>query len=171
MIQRIQTIWLLAAAIFIGILLFLPYGQFTAVEAVGSSNPSVTLEAGAFGLKEVVADGAKGEMVLSTTPLAVLLIIAVVLPLLTIFLFKNRKLQNRLCILEIVLLLVIQGLLFYYAMVKGVELIKMFPEATVESKQWLAMMLIPLVSILFTWLAKRGIMKDEKLVRSMDRLR
>ena len=92
MIQRIQTLYLLVVALLTGATLLLPLAW------LGSGAETFTLHA--FALK----DGA-GEAVHSTPYMGALLAAATLLPLATIFLFKRRMLQLRLCAVELVLLL------------------------------------------------------------------
>ena len=82
----------------------------------------------------------------------------------TIFLFKKRKLQMRFCNFNIILFFV-----FLLCGLTGV-----FVEGDIQHSgitdfklgAWLC-----LAGIFFNVMARRGIRKDEELVRSMDRLR
>ena len=62
-------------------------------------------DAGEFGLYAFGLKTAGGEVVQSTVYMGVLLALACALPLVTIFLFRRRLLQIRLCVVEMVLLL------------------------------------------------------------------
>ena len=90
MIQRIQSLYLIAVAALMGITLFAPIAKFT----VGDIDFVLT----AFSL----AGGGESQ---STIWMGIILVIAAVLPIVTIFLFKNRQFQIRLCAAEFVLLL------------------------------------------------------------------
>jgi hypothetical protein len=84
--------------------------------------------------------------------------------MLAIFQFKNRNLQKRLCFIAIILI----GSSFlsaFFAAAANVTTIKVIG---VAYKWGLS---LPLISIVFTFLALNGINKDEKLIRSADRLR
>mgnify|MGYP001034795872 FL=1 len=81
------------------------------------------------------------------------------LVLLSVFLFKKRILQARLCLLSIVIQLVLVG---YY----GVQLF-----VGVAYLLTYFVFGVSLVSILLLFLARRAILKDEALVRSVDRIR
>ena len=73
--------------------------------------------------------------------------------LVVMFLFKNRPLQARLCTVLMAI-----GVIYYIAL------------AVIQPKlEWYAAM--PLVAVLLLFLAKKGIEKDEKLVKSLDRIR
>ncbi len=106
----------------------------------------------------------KGELVLRTIPLQVLVFATALLPLITIFLYKNRPLQIRLTGLNIILLLGIYGMIAYYYFF-GVNLDL---EPVAEFNYTLA---CPLLGALFSFLAMCAIGKDEALVRSLDRIR
>ncbi|BDX36652.1 hypothetical protein CYCD_00070 [Tenuifilaceae bacterium CYCD] len=111
----------------------------------------------------LVSEGVNAESIYKTWPLLALLIVVFAMPFFTIFLYKRRMVQIRLCILNTVLLLGMQGLLYYY--VKAVS--KLLPATTNYS----LVFIFPLVSAILTFLALRAIAKDEALVRSLERLR
>lgn len=153
MIQRIQTLYLLAVVALMAITLFAPIAVFT----VGD----VDFTLRAFSL----AGGGESQ---TTLWMGIILAIATVLPLATIFMFKNRQLQVRLCAAEMVLLLgAVAFIAIYYWLsssnaFEGVEI-------GVRRFGWAAPM--PLIAMLFNYLAGRAIFKDEILVRSLDRIR
>ena len=153
MIQRIQTLYLLAIAALMGITLFAPIAKFT----VGDTDFILS----AFSL----AGGGESQ---STIWMGIILAIAAVLPFVTIFLFKKRQLQIRLCAAEFVLLL---GAIAYIAIYYWLTVANAFDGLDIGHRQlgWGAPM--PLVSMLFCYLAIRAIFKDEMLVRSLDRIR
>jgi uncharacterized membrane protein YsdA (DUF1294 family) len=141
MIQRIQSLWLLLAAI-------CAFITYTLVLYIGN-----------------VADGTQRQFRLGDQFLLVLFIIALgVLSLITIFLFKNRKLQFRLTILNIVL-----SIVYIFVQYLFIEQFKKDNAITTGSYQVSA--LLPIVMTIFLIMAARGIYKDDKLVKSLDRLR
>ena len=96
------------------------------------------------------------------TVIYALFIASGILSLGNIFFFKNRKRQMLFNIINIFMNFVLVGLLVYrlfnlpgdgFASEKGVGLF------------------LPLLSILLLWLANHSIIKDEKLVKSIDRIR
>lgn len=154
MIQRIQTLYLLVVTVFMAITLFAPIATFTA-----ASGDIFTLSA--FEL----SNGTQSE---STVWMGILLVLATVLPLVTIFLFKNRQLQLRLCGAEVVLLLgAIAFVAIYYWLSASNALENI--EIVHRSFGWAAIM--PIVALVLAFLATRSIFKDEILVRSLDRIR
>lgn len=141
MIQRIQSIWLLIVAL-------TAFATYTLKLYTGR-----------------VTDGTTREFLLADNFLLVILIIALgALAILCIFLFKNRKLQFRLSVL---------GVIFSVAFL-FIEYLKVeeFKETNkILSGSYQVGALLPIVMIIFFILAAKGIYKDEKLVKSLDRLR
>ncbi|QNA45642.1 DUF4293 domain-containing protein [Lacibacter sediminis] len=135
MIQRIQTIWLLLAAA----------ASFATLKlSFYSGNKDNNLFE---------------ELTGSSHFLLMILSVAVgLLALITIFLYKNRKLQIRLSLLGIVLQLV--ALAVYFQQTK-----------TYVQGSFTLTSVISFVIPIFFILAWLGIRKDEKLIKSMDRLR
>ena len=144
MIQRIQTVFLaLAAACAFG-LFGLPFATSTSEVSASS-----LFSDGVFNLQDHVALlGAFG--------------LAGALTLISIFLFKNRKTQLLL------------GRFGIIANIIGIVLVVVFfmqdTAAPTEPNDELGIYL-PVLFLVFAALAQRGIMKDDKLVKSMDRLR
>ncbi len=154
MIQRIQTLYLLIIAVLTALTLFAPLAWF------GNDAGEFTLYA--FSLK----NGA-GEAVQSTIYMGILLALTCALPLLTIFLFKRRMLQLRLCVVELVLLvgaLAMEAVYYFlsYRVFAGIEF---------HTQGFRPAIALPLVCLLFACLAARAIFRDELLVRSLDRIR
>ncbi|MCB0514659.1 MAG: DUF4293 domain-containing protein [Chitinophagales bacterium] len=90
--------------------------------------------------------------------LAAAAFISAFIAFMSIFLYKNRPNQRLWSLVSILLILVTIGLHFYYEYSDG-DFIFNYGFIT-----------LPL-AIVFCYLAARYILKDEKLVRSMDRLR
>ena len=142
MIQRIQTIWLLLAAIAGFFLTKLPLYE----GSTGSGLP-VTYTA--------------TESLL----LFALTIVAALLAFVSIFLFKNRKQQMRFSLFGILLSIILTGLVVYmFDSFKTAN-----PGFTKSSYSWGA--LLPLAMIIFFIMAWNNMRKDEKLIKSLDRLR
>lgn len=152
MIQRIQTLYLLAATAFMAVALFSPLAVFN----VGQEEFALS----AFSLSGDAASH-------NTLWLGILLAAATVLPLVTIFLYKHRQLQIRLCAAEIVLLvgsLVFIGIYYWLSN-------RMFTDFDTTHQRLCFGALMPLLSVIAVWLAMRAIFRDEVLVRSLDRIR
>lgn len=150
MIQRIQSIWLLIAAL-LGLSVFmLNILNYSYVDP--SAGGEVT----------------KGVKLLEYSYLlALLAMILVALPLVAIFMFKNRKRQVNMALLAIVLN--IGFVIFHVTYIKDSYLnsLKIPPQST----SFGIASFIPVAAIIFLAMAISGIRKDEKLVRAADRLR
>jgi hypothetical protein len=85
------------------------------------------------------------------------------LSLIAIFLFRTRNLQVRLCNLALLLNCVLIGLLFFWG--------DTMSSGTDQKIRYLFGSYLPLIQVLFIFLATLYIRKDKKLVRSADRLR
>jgi len=151
MIQRIQTLFLIAVLVLSGLLL--------TGDLIKMDNGTGTLfTIGFAGLGE---DG--GEIIQHLWPLSVLLVIVPLLAIIAIFLFKRRQLQMRITML---LMLLSLGTLLL-----GAFYIIMFDRKIDIKVIWQVKALFPLVSAILAWLAYRSILKDDLMVRSYDRLR
>lgn len=152
MIQRIQTIWLLLAAITISFLLFIPMVTTT----VGNVEYRVL----ATGLYQKTGEVSK--QIEAYLPLLISTIAVAVMCLVNIFNFKNRTTQKRLIIANVLLII---GLSFWCS-----QYAKKIPGG-LETANYNVGMFLPVIAILFCILAIRGINNDDKLIRSADRLR
>ena len=151
MIQRIQSVYLFV----IGILMVLPLCVPIARVVVPNDT---NYDFFAYG---IVEKSAETSFVSYYWALFILSLFTILLPLITIFLYKKRFLQVRLCIVEIVLLIGSGILMWYHIRQFGAD-------ATVLYK---FSFILPVVCIIFTDRAIRGIVKDIKLLKSYDRIR
>lgn len=135
MIQRIQSVYLLIVAILAGLGIYSP---------LWIKN------------KLIVVKGFDNIYILS------LFASVIVISLLAIFMFKNRKLQFVLGRFNILINIILLGVFGYYT--------QAFSGETLVSEKEIGM-IIPFVSIVFLYLANLAIKKDEDLVKSVDRLR
>lgn len=152
MIQRIQSIWLLLAALTISFLLFLPIVTTT----VGTTEYHLV----ASGVYQKA--GEVNTLKESTTPLLISTIAISIMCLANIFNFKNRKTQKRITMATIAL---IAGLSFWCS-----QYATKIPGGIGNASYGVGTFL-PLIALVFCLLAIRGINNDEKLIRSADRLR
>ena len=149
MIQRKQTLFMALAAILAIVTLFIPvFAVDAAPEVVNIVGKDIFFMVGEF------------KLYISL----ILNVLIAVLALGAIFLFKNRPLQLRLNYAGILFLLVLQG--FYVGRYLAVM------NRTDDALLSLSVgFFLPTVAIIALALANRFIKADEKLVRSMDRLR
>lgn len=149
MIQRIQSIYLLAVTILMIVGLCNPVGSIIAS----------TQEISEFGnLCITFPDGSKDY---ATWALFAILLIVALLSFGTIFLFKKRMLQIRLTIFSSIMLI------GYYLVLAAYIFI--LAEETSFNPSW--SICLPFICIILNWLAIRGIGADEALVKAYDRLR
>lgn len=153
MIQRKQTLYLLLSGLLMLIPIYLPMMD------VITNNMLLSFFSTGF-------QDMSGEIVFQTWVLFGLNILVVLLSLVTIFLFKNRVLQMRITVFNLILKFGFYGLgvLYYYnfhnILDSNIELGMIRP--------WIA---IPIVCMILDYLAHRAIAIDERTVRYMYRLR
>lgn len=138
MIQRIQSVWLLLAALVAALLFYFDYYHLP------GSNLSI-----------------------SNNYLAIVLTgLSVLLSLYTLFSYKKRPLQSKLIWLNLLDNVALLAWLFVSINnAKG-----SIATAMDEGSFWIGSF-IPVITIILLFMARAGIRKDEKLVRSLDRLR
>lgn len=151
MIQRVQSIYFFLASMAAGALLM----------------PSMALYKYALpgtGLTPMLM-----PKVLTATNFIPLLLIAVVmaiLPLIAIFMFKDRKRQRGFAIISI-----LSSISFYTVMMMRVGSIRNSVPAPVSDSYGIVGVVLPVLAIVFLALALRGIRADNKLIRDAERLR
>jgi hypothetical protein len=158
MIQRIQTVYLSLAFIAMALFFAFPLAQFFAED--GAYIFSVT------GLKNMVPGEPEAFNNLIFMPLLVVGIGVGLLAIFTIFQYKNRSLQIKLTSVGVLAsIALIMGIFFIYIPIieKKISIIPDYSHAYG--------IYFPLVALVFIVLANRAIKRDEKLVRSADRLR
>ena len=144
MIQRIQTVYLLIAALISGGLIF-----------------TASLWVNSTGTKVFVDDLISNSSVLIKTILFSF-IASSLLSIITIFLFKNRQLQFVLGRVNVLINFYLLGVLIYVSL--------MMPGEPVVSEKGIGMF-FPIIVVLLLVMANKAIKKDEDLVKSVDRLR
>ncbi len=152
MIQRIQTLFLLLALVCMAIFYFVPFGSLEQTTDAGISDVPMGLYGVDF-----------GEEHYSTLPLLILLSFVVLTLIFTIFLFKHRILQMRICVFNLILTLGCSGLAFFF--------LYQASEKFATNYSTSILVVLPIVAAIFIALAIRGIAKDEALIRSIDRIR
>ena len=154
MIQRKQTLFLLGVFIAVLLCLFFP---------VASTEPVAMGDAAYIFNLGVKCDNAIVSF--ASTPLFVLLSLSGAISLVTIFLYKKRKLQIKLCLWAVAFLLLWYG---YYALLVCKVIVLPISSAAIRISFTAC---LPLVAIILLFMARSGIKHDEKLVRAADRIR
>jgi len=163
MLQRIQTVFLILATL-LGIAVFLfPLTSFTIKDC--------TFDLFITGCKNI--DAACPYVFQIKTYFHMIILIAVILLCIgTIFLYKKRTLQMRLCRFVIMADVVFIFLIFMFADTIKNRFIKdygILPDDIIIDFKFGS--IIPIIMIVFLFLANRYIKKDENLIKSADRLR
>lgn len=144
MIQRKQTLWLLFSMLFMLLCFYLPFG----VQQTPAGETNLSAQ--------------------SNNWLAALSAASALFSLILVFLFRNRILQMRLTLLNMLLSAGTGAFMFYLT-----------TQTTEGNRRVLGLLgnqlfiglLLPVFSLLFLFLAWQGIRADERLVKSTDRLR
>lgn len=95
-------------------------------------------------------------------PIAILMGVTALLAFITIFLYHHRITQIRLTIFNGLLLVMLQGVVVYLL----IRASNMTQEASYSLNA-----IFPIVSAVLSYLAIRGIGKDEAMIKALDRLR
>lgn len=155
MLQRIQSIYLLLASLALFALFLFPLVHNVYVD----SKPLTIMVTGVF-------QDINGQQTHTQFFVGLTIVTAVIglIPLVVIFLYKNRKLQISLCYST---MLVIIGYSFWMAQMAK----KIMGSIEIDTHNWGIGLLLSTISLLFVLLAIKAIQRDEKLVKSADRLR
>jgi hypothetical protein len=148
MIQRKQTIYLLLVVIL-------------TVVCMSSQVATMVSDSGkAFAdMYNLWLTDGQGHHSFRSAPLFVCLLLSALLTIVTIFMYQNRKRQALMCIGNMVLLV-----MWYILLAVQPQFI-----GGMMHLEWPAV--LPAVGIILLFMARKGILADEKLVRSLDRIR
>ncbi|SHM24906.1 protein of unknown function [Chitinophaga jiangningensis] len=147
MIQRIQSLYLLlAAGAGVGVLLSNLW------KATFSNSPEISY-----------VNASNNYL------MYVLYIIIILMAFACIFLYKKRKLQFRLTVINI--LLTLGAIAYQYYLVSKEANALVASGKVIANASYLPASFLPIVMVVLLFLAARGIYKDEKLIKSLDRLR
>lgn len=138
MIQRIQSLWFLVAVLFMALMFYFP-----------------------------IYKSDQGPLGIGNNFIAIILVVlSMALSLFSLFSFKDRKKQNSLTWLNLLLCVALQAWTFVMINKFTDEGLAVQP----KGHYWIGAFL-PLATIIFLFMARAGVQKDEKLVKSLDRLR
>lgn len=149
MIQRIQSVYLAVAIICLALLFVFPF----------SSYPNMD-----FTILELTNSDESGAKILY--PLAINVILSIVLSIFSIISFNDRKRQILLNKINFVVLLVL--LIVMFLDFNNIE--SALPIQKTDISYGIGMF-FPIVALISLLMANRFITKDEKLIKSMDRIR
>ena len=151
MIQRKQTLFLLIAVVVAIVCLCLPLGDFT----TGMPGEASTM----YNLWIVRPDGTYDW---SIWALFAILLITCPVSIVAIFSYRNRITQSRFCMFNMLLTLgwyVVFAVMAFNVQEAGNKLAVSFPAV------------LPVISLILYFMARKAILADEALVRSADRIR
>lgn len=152
MIQRKQTLYLLISVIVSLVCLSFPIGRFVSTTIM----PDQTL----YNLWLMASDG---SLDFSGSVLFILLLLTCTISIAAIFTYSNRKRQSKMCLVNILLLMVWYAAYFFTGFVT-------YSNENTEFKMSF-MAAFPAVSLILDFMARKAILADEALVRSADRIR
>lgn len=155
MLQRIQSVWLFLASLCIFALFLFPYLQVLNADGTAKAIKVTGVHENLAG--QVVQTEAFLGITIATVVLAMI-------PLFTIFMYKNRKRQLSLAYATIILII---GFSFWLVQTAKPVL----GNITLRTENYGIGVLLPSLAVLFVILAIRGIKRDERLIKSADRLR
>ena len=111
----------------------------------------------------VLAEATTPTTVMNTIPLLILFLIIPLMLLICLFSFKKRIRQIRFSIFTILLMVGSLVLIYFYRR-QGITALQAEAFFTLFTA-------FPIISAILTYLAFRGVKKDEELIRSYDRIR
>lgn len=154
MIQRIQSLYFFIAFALMVAMMFFPF-----VTIAPMDSPETTAE---ISFRGFTSDGS-WNWTGTTWQVPVMAIVIALLSVGNIFLFTNRTLQVKVCIFNVILMVGWYILLALEVWIVSGEMAcyRHFGIVTV----------FPLICIVLTWLGMRGVLRDDALVKSMDRIR
>jgi hypothetical protein len=155
MIQRIQSIYLLLTTALSFLFLKGSFLSFT-------DNAGLPIIFTFNGIEKRTG-GTENELIQNVWPFTIVLVLVALLALITIFLYKKRTLQLLMTkiLIGLISVLIIISVCYSYI------IISKFGGTIIPGVK----MALPLVLLVFSILAFRGIRKDDMLVKSYDRLR
>jgi hypothetical protein len=151
MIQRIQSVFLFVSLCFLAPMFFMPSASL-----ISNGGEIYTFNLTGF------SQTGQEETVHVSRQISLMLfgILICVLNFITIFMYRRRVLQLRLCIYNIILIIGLLGVMLY--------VIHVTPKDTVHFS---LPIVFPVVSGILHYLAFRGIRRDELMVQALNRLR
>ena len=152
MIQRIQTLFLLAASVLMGLLVFIPMATI-----VDFKNNTFQFFSRGLIRQDM-------QVVIPSIPFLAIIILIAILLFLAVFLYKNRMRQIRICVFSMLLLIGVHGLFMYHSsyIKKHIDILSINYNITI---------MFPILSLILVYMASRAIRKDDRLVKSYDRIR
>ncbi len=156
MIQRVQSIYLFLVVVLMSFMIIWPYAEI----ALRDGQIVIFYS---YAVKKYLTSESS-EMLIRSIPLLIMVLLIASVSFMNIFQFNRRIIQMRVCVLNALLMIGLLLLMFYYYFVIKRSL-------PVETHSLKLPFIFPVIAIIFTLLAYRGIHRDEMLMRSYERLR
>ncbi len=159
MLQRVQTLYLFGVTVCMIVMFFLP---LLGIETSQQPPTGMTVD-------YVIGCSFNNEFFnfipayLQHT-LLILIVDSCALSIITIFCFKKRKLQLKLCWLNVIFLVLLYAAIAYLWITTQQNSNVTYMGAGIA-------IALPFIALIFNFLAMRFIKKDEALIKSMDRIR
>ena len=154
-IQRWQSILLFIAFVAMTTFSFLSLGQ------VQLQDYTLNYTTIGFSIEGVSTNEAPSGDYIHTWIFFIISIMCAIIPLINIFLFKNLKLQKTLCLIGILFILAAVSIGCGYGYCT-------FEDASVS---WSSLIIAPLLALVATIMAYARINSDQRMLRSVDRIR
>lgn len=155
-IQRWQSLFLLFAAIMMGLFTFVTLGQ---VQLPDYTCSFTTL---GFQIEGELTGSVPPEFPVYTWGFFVVSLLSMILPFINIFMYKNLKFQKTLCLIELLIILCVCTLTYLYGY-------NTFEESTINWNY--SMLIAPVIAFVATIMAYNGISHDQRILRESERLR
>lgn len=152
MIQRIQSLFLLLAVVCMAVCLCNAVGIFVP----DGLKPGIEV----YNLWAVMPEDGTHDF--SYWPMFALLLLATTVTFFTIFAYKKRKKQAKMCVVAILLIMAWYIAFVFFGYIFEPENTKFYPAILAA---------LPLVALILLFMARSRILADEKLVRAADRIR
>jgi cytochrome bd-type quinol oxidase subunit 2 len=164
MIQRIQSLFLLLAVVAYALMFFYPIATITEFTQVQNEKLETDYyEIYTMGLEDPTKDSIPQLTQMANLPVLILVSALILLVVYTILRFQYRKQQMKMVKLSILLnIILIAGIFLHYP--------QYLTDANI-SVEVASGAYFPLIALVLLVIANRYILKDEKLIKSVDRLR
>lgn len=154
-IQRWQSVLLLIAAVCMGFFTFMSLGQ------VQLTDYTLNFTTCGFSYEGEATNGAPTGYLMQTWGFFVISLLSCILPLINIFCFKNLRLQKRVCLIEVLVLIAViaTGAAYAYTGIDNGQI------------SWSSLVCAPFIALVADIIAFNRISADDRLLKSADRLR
>lgn len=157
MIQRIQSVYLLLASLILSVTFFFPIAEF-----IGEKDSLIFY---VYKVVSLVPGSTNIYDLMFIMPLLAIVSLTILFSIVTIFMYKNRLGQLKIIRFLMLMIAVMVGVIFLYYY----DILEAASGAVPNFVQ--VGTFAPLVSLVLFYLAYKGVMKDERIIRSADRLR